>query len=242
MKALRAELERQWAEGSIDSEPRLAAEAVLELVAGDEPPLRLLLGSTVYDLAFDISRRRMDTWAGWDDEPRRRERPCPPRAPGHAEGVENLIRRAGRADVPALVRLRLANAERHVELAPDLFRVPDEAAVRRHFEAVVGHALILVAEVDGEVVGMAEVVPLADPPDHQILTPRRAADIHTVVLDGHRDRGVGTALVAAAERVAAEHGVSLVFANIFASNENALAFYSGAGFGPRGILLSKACD
>ncbi|SBT64164.1 NADP-dependent 3-hydroxy acid dehydrogenase YdfG [Micromonospora sediminicola] len=63
---LRAELERQWAAGSVDSEPRLAAEALLQLVDSDDPPLRLLLGSMVYDLAFDISRRRMDTWAGWE--------------------------------------------------------------------------------------------------------------------------------------------------------------------------------
>ncbi|MCX5121203.1 SDR family oxidoreductase [Micromonospora sp. NBC_00362] len=70
---LRAELERQWAEGSIDSEPRLAAEALLQLVDSDEPPLRLLLGSMVYDLAFDIARRRMDTWAGWEQVSRAAE-------------------------------------------------------------------------------------------------------------------------------------------------------------------------
>ncbi|MCG5439220.1 SDR family oxidoreductase [Micromonospora foliorum] len=70
---LRAELERQWAEGSIDSEPRLAAEALLHLVDSDDPPLRLLLGSMVYDLAFDIARRRMDTWAGWEQVSRAAE-------------------------------------------------------------------------------------------------------------------------------------------------------------------------
>ncbi|NYH42567.1 NAD(P)-dependent dehydrogenase (short-subunit alcohol dehydrogenase family) [Micromonospora jinlongensis] len=70
---LRAELERQWAEGSIDSEPRLAAEALLRLVDSDDPPLRLLLGSMVYDLAFDLSRRRMDTWAGWEQVSRAAE-------------------------------------------------------------------------------------------------------------------------------------------------------------------------
>ncbi|MGW3856312.1 SDR family oxidoreductase [Micromonospora arida] len=70
---LRAELERQWAEGSIDSEPRLAAEALLHLVDSDEPPLRLLLGSMVYDLAFDIARRRMDTWASWEQVSRAAE-------------------------------------------------------------------------------------------------------------------------------------------------------------------------
>ncbi|MFF4892294.1 SDR family oxidoreductase [Micromonospora chersina] len=77
---LRAELERQWAEGSIDSDPRLAAEALLKLVDSDDPPLRLLLGSMVYDLAFDISRRRMDTWAGWEQVSRAAEHAVP--APG----------------------------------------------------------------------------------------------------------------------------------------------------------------
>ncbi|MDG4840807.1 SDR family NAD(P)-dependent oxidoreductase [Micromonospora sp. WMMD967] len=74
---LRAELERQWAEGSIDSEPRLAAEALLRLVDSDDPPLRLLLGSMVYDLAFDISRRRMDTWARWEQVSRAAEQAVP---------------------------------------------------------------------------------------------------------------------------------------------------------------------
>ncbi|MEW2429090.1 SDR family NAD(P)-dependent oxidoreductase [Micromonospora sp. NPDC047644] len=71
---LRAELERQWAQGSIDSEPRLAAEALLRLVDSDDPPLRLLLGSMVYDLAFDLSRRRMDTWASWEQVSRAAEK------------------------------------------------------------------------------------------------------------------------------------------------------------------------
>ncbi|MFC4058484.1 SDR family NAD(P)-dependent oxidoreductase [Planomonospora corallina] len=77
---LRAELEKQWAQGSVDSAPELAAEAVLKLVDGDDPPLRLLLGSMVYDLAFDISRRRMETWAAWEEVSRAAERAVP--APG----------------------------------------------------------------------------------------------------------------------------------------------------------------
>ncbi|WP_433286107.1 SDR family oxidoreductase [Micromonospora sp. CA-244673] len=74
---LRAELERQWADGSIDSHPRLAADSLLKLVDSDDPPLRLLLGSMVYDLAFDISRRRMDTWAGWEQVSRAAEHAVP---------------------------------------------------------------------------------------------------------------------------------------------------------------------
>ncbi|KUJ69615.1 short-chain dehydrogenase [Streptomyces albus subsp. albus] len=77
---LRAELEKQFAEGSVDSDPKLAAQALLRLVDSDEPPLRLLLGSMVYDLAFDIARKRMDTWAAWEDVSRAAEHAIP--APG----------------------------------------------------------------------------------------------------------------------------------------------------------------
>ncbi|MGW0093117.1 N-acetyltransferase family protein [Streptomyces sp. NPDC003328] len=153
-----------------------------------------------------------------------------------------LVRDAGLRDVPTLVRLRLANAERHVQLDPTIYRVPDVEAVRRHFEEVLApdsKVLILVAEPAGDVVGMAEVILLADPPAHQILAARRAAEIHTVVLDGHRGAGIGAALVSAAEHAAAERGVTIMHAGIFAPNEGAVRFYSAAGFGPRGILLSK---
>jgi NAD(P)-dependent dehydrogenase (short-subunit alcohol dehydrogenase family) len=74
---LRAELEAQWATGSVDSAPHLAAEALLRLVDSDDPPLRLLLGSMVFDLAFDVTRRRMETWAAWEEVSRAAEHPIP---------------------------------------------------------------------------------------------------------------------------------------------------------------------
>lgn len=70
---LRAELERQFAEGSVDSDPRLAAEAMLAVVDADEPPLRLALGSMTYDLAHEVSRQRVATWAAWEQVSRAAE-------------------------------------------------------------------------------------------------------------------------------------------------------------------------
>ena len=70
---LRAQLEQQFAEGSIDSDPRLAAAAVRTLADSDEPPLRLLLGSMVYDLALQVSQQRMQTWSGWEQVSRAAE-------------------------------------------------------------------------------------------------------------------------------------------------------------------------
>ncbi|MGW4161525.1 SDR family NAD(P)-dependent oxidoreductase [Streptomyces sp. NPDC004788] len=74
---LREELARQFAEGSVDSDPKLAAAALLELVDSDEPPLRLLLGSMVYDLAFDIARTRAETWSAWERVSRAAEHAIP---------------------------------------------------------------------------------------------------------------------------------------------------------------------
>ena len=147
-----------------------------------------------------------------------------------------------REDVPALVRLRIANAERHVDLAPEVHRVPDAEDVRRYFEdslSAGSNVVVLVATSGGQVIGMSELVILSAPPAHQILIPRRAAEIHTVVLDRHRGHGTGGALVRAAERAAEDRGVAVIYAAILASNHGAARFYETAGFGPRGTLLRK---
>lgn len=81
---LREELAKQFAEGAVDSDPQLAAAALLKLVGSDDPPLRLLLGSMVYDLAFDIAHTRMDTWAAWEHASRAAEHAIP--APAVADG------------------------------------------------------------------------------------------------------------------------------------------------------------
>lgn len=156
-----------------------------------------------------------------------------------------VTRSARLGDVSALVRLRMANAEHHVGLGPSVHRRPDGDAVRGYFESRLCDGqddLLLVAEVNGEVAGMAEVVHRPAPPDHQILIPRRTAEVHTVVLDQYRGRGVGRALLGAAEQIARDRGVEFLVAVVFAPNEDAVGFYSSAGFGGHGLLLGKGLD
>ena len=153
------------------------------------------------------------------------------------------IRTARADDVPALVRLRMANGERHGGIDPAGYRIPEPDPVRRYFEELLSgpadSIVVLVAEVEGTVAGMTELVIRSEPPDHQISVPRLLAEVHTVVLEHFRGRSIGTALVRAAEQCAAQRGVSGLIAPILALNAEAVGFYSRAGFGPHGVILTK---
>ncbi|MEU3598279.1 SDR family oxidoreductase [Streptomyces sp. NPDC006798] len=74
---LRTELHEQFAEGSRDSLPELAADAVMKLVASDDPPLRLLLGSLAFDIAMTTTEARLETWRAWEATSRAAEDAVP---------------------------------------------------------------------------------------------------------------------------------------------------------------------
>ncbi|MCY9578772.1 SDR family oxidoreductase [Paenibacillus alvei] len=78
--SLREELAKQYAEGSIDSDPALAAEALMKLVDSENPPLRLILGSAIFDIARDTYKERIATWEAWESVSRAAEQgiPAPP--------------------------------------------------------------------------------------------------------------------------------------------------------------------
>ncbi|TQR41742.1 SDR family oxidoreductase [Paenibacillus popilliae] len=70
---LREELAQQFAEGSIDSDPKLAAEALMKLVDSENPPLRLILGSAIFDIARNTYKERIATWEAWESVSRAAE-------------------------------------------------------------------------------------------------------------------------------------------------------------------------
>ncbi|MCV5626705.1 short-chain dehydrogenase, partial [Escherichia coli] len=61
----------------VDSDPKLAAEAIMKLVNSENPPLRLILGSLVYDLAVENAEKRIFTWKEWESVSRSSEHGIP---------------------------------------------------------------------------------------------------------------------------------------------------------------------
>jgi GNAT superfamily N-acetyltransferase len=159
-------------------------------------------------------------------------------------GSENVtVRAAVLGDVESLVRMRKANAEAHVVLNPQVYRIPETEAVVRYFTALLTeettrHA-VLVAEFAGRLVGMVEVVRNPDPPDHQILRPEPSAQIHTVVAAEQRNHGIGSALLEAAAEWAAVHGIGYLSAGIHHRNAGAVRFYSRHGYTDAGRVLGR---
>ena len=95
-----------------------------------------------------------------------------------------------------------------------------------------GHDLF-VAVLDGEVVGHLWL--FTDP-----TQPVRDTFIYDIeILEPYRGRGLGRALLEAAESWCAEHGSASVRLNVFAPNTTARALYESAGYAPTSTHMMK---
>lgn len=62
---------------TVDSDPRLAAEAVLKIVQSNNPPEHIVLGSVLYDAAVDKLQSRIAHWENWEKVSRESEKAIP---------------------------------------------------------------------------------------------------------------------------------------------------------------------
>jgi GNAT superfamily N-acetyltransferase len=112
----------------------------------------------------------------------------------------------------------------------------DEVGLKYREAMSTENALVLVAEDEGEIVGMAY---------GEVRIPSRFSDERAlelsgvVVRTGYRGRGVGRALVQEAARFAGELGVEWVELKTFAPNQGAMAFWEGLGFTPRVVQMTQ---
>ncbi len=130
-----------------------------------------------------------------------------------AEG-EAIVRPAESSDVAALA-----------ELAGEL-GYPTEAAdlARRLAELLAGDD-VWVAELDGRVVGWAHCTVR-----RSLVVEPHIEVMGLVVGEGWRGRGIGRLLMAAADRSARAHGVSVIRLRSSIHREGAHAFYLGLGY------------
>ena len=159
----------------------------------------------------------------------------------HARPGDVLIRTATDADFEALVELDLSSARHHADLDPVLLQVPEREPVAAFLARRLTnpHRRILVAVVDGTVVGMVDVTLVDPPPDGSIYRSVPTADLGITVMEDHRGRGVGQALMAAAEQDARSRGARRIILDVIAANDGARRFYDRLGYREQGLVLSR---
>jgi len=108
-----------------------------------------------------------------------------------------------------------------------------DALERSHREALAEPSrIVLVAELDGELVGMAHIAPSGAP-----NAPHRAEVQRVAVAASVRGQGIGRSLMAAVEEAALEQGVTLLWLTTHDATE-ACAFYEGVGYTRLGVMPS----
>ena len=139
------------------------------------------------------------------------------------------IRDAAEGDAEALVRL-----------LAQLGYPADSEAISRRLTILERSAAdrLFVAEVDGEVVGLAglHVSP-------SVEYDESAGKVSAIVVDQrHRGRGVGQALIDAVEAEARARGCVLLFLTTAHRREDAHEFYRRIGFEETGLRFAKRLD
>ena len=145
--------------------------------------------------------------------------PTPPHPPA-------TVRTATLADVDALVDMLVAVAGEGRWIGTEA-PVDLERRRQRMVEDIEGaHAIVLVAEADGELVGQLGLQ----------LARYGVADLGMLVAAGWRGRGVGTALLAEAIDRARKAGAHKIALQVWPHNAAAIALYERFGFEREGHL------
>ncbi len=149
-----------------------------------------------------------------------------------------LIRNAGYKDYKSLCEIfAQANAE-HCDMRPDLYR-PVEIAIpqSKYRLAIAARNLfgyqpvsLQVAEHEGRVVGAVFVQSLSRSHLSWSAFEKEAYLDNVVVIPGYRRRGIGSALLRAAQNWSKESGHTHMWGKIVNQNEPSLAFFKKAGF------------
>jgi GNAT superfamily N-acetyltransferase len=167
--------------------------------------------------------------------------------------MELVIRDVRPGDGDGCARAWLDAGRYYAALVPDVIQEPDADGLAEWFEQAIGAERTddtrwLVAALDGTVIGMLEAAILHPAPDahrqlQRDLSRTRLAVNLLVVTEGYRRRGVGTALMKAAEEWGRRQGAVVAVTDTNLSSPRSVPFYEERmGYRRQAVVLRKALD
>jgi ribosomal protein S18 acetylase RimI-like enzyme len=161
--------------------------------------------------------------------------------------AEITTRPAETRDTPALARAWIDAGRFYERIDAEAFQTPEANGLQTWLAAALeaGEGLTLVAEVEGEVAGFVAARLLEPEPDAHLqlqreLTEKRLMIEALAVIEQQRHRGVGTALVRAAEAWGRDNGAVAILVDAHWSSGVAEGFYERAlGYERRSLRLRK---
>lgn len=159
--------------------------------------------------------------------------------------ADPVIRRATAADLPAVGQLGAQLVAMHHQFDPQRFMAARSGTHHGYASYLASQlsdpdVLVLVAEVDGAVVGYAYAA--SEGVDYMSLRGP-AGVLHDVLVDpAQRGRGLGGLLLQAVLAHFRDHGVPRVVLSTAARNEGAQRLFARAGFRPTMTEMTRESD
>lgn len=214
-----------------DASSSLGVERFSHVRPGGDGALRMLtvepLSATNASEDGDASR----------EETSRAEATSNPMTPEPDPTVE--VEPATTADIDAITELwvRLARDQRRHDSA--IRAEPNRDRMRETLAAHCAAGGLLVARVNGSLAGFASFS--VEQGTLELDTDRGMLS-NLYVEPPYRDRGVGTALLEAAERTLAEQGADVMVLEVMAANDAARRFYRERGYDPFRVGMRRSLD
>jgi GNAT superfamily N-acetyltransferase len=143
------------------------------------------------------------------------------------------VRRAKRGDYRAICALFLQGDRHHARALPGEYRIVRPARSRRYIDRLIADrdTLVLVAEREGEVVGIAvaNVSRLSGGP----RVRKKVGNVDSIVVDeAHRRVGIGSLLMRTLEAWARKKKMADLRLSVIDANPCAFEFYAALGYQP----------
>ncbi len=147
-----------------------------------------------------------------------------------------LIRPAEAADYGSVEAIMKEVQQLHIDWRPDIYKAADPVYSREHFENLISRKQLLVAQEDGNVVGILTFLYRHVESDKQVTRDVLFVD-DLAVKEEYRGRGIGTELLKTARQKVIDEKLDGLELQVNARNQGARRMYEKLGFTEKSINL-----